>query len=162
MECGETDQYVHVACVLRGRVVVLTQNLVSVGCDCVGYIPPVLGGGHGWLQGRYGLATDNLLSARMVLADASVIEVSENSHPDLFWGIRGAGHNFGIATEIKMRIYDREKKQDQWAAVGFTFAGEKLEGIFTVLNEWLGAKKRPVELTHYAVFGWDSNAGVVS
>lgn len=48
---------------------------------------------------------DNLLSCRMVLADGSVINVSRESHPDLFWGIRGAGHNFGIALEATFKVF---------------------------------------------------------
>ena len=68
-------------------------------CECVGYTAVLLGGGHGILQGRYGLIADQLVSARMVLANGSAVTVSADSHPELFWAIRGAGHNFGIVVE---------------------------------------------------------------
>lgn len=61
-------------------------------------LSPILGGGHGWLQGRYGLASDNLVSANMVLADGTTTTVSSENNSDLFWAARGAGHNIGIVT----------------------------------------------------------------
>ncbi|KAF2870121.1 hypothetical protein BDV95DRAFT_74340 [Massariosphaeria phaeospora] len=131
------------------------KQTTTTGCHCVGYIAPVLGGGHGWLQGRYGLATDQLISARGVLANGEIVTLSETENPDLFWGIRGAGHNFGIFTEIKVKIYDRDPEQDQWAAGGFTYTQDKLEDLFAVLNGWLTSPNRPVELTHYAVLAFN-------
>ena len=56
-----------------------------------------LGGGYGFLSGQHGLTIDNVLRARMVLADGSIVNASEAENPDLFWAIRGAGHNFGVA-----------------------------------------------------------------
>ncbi|KAF2729540.1 FAD-binding domain-containing protein [Polyplosphaeria fusca] len=127
------------------------KQTVTTGCDCAGFISPLLGGGHGWLQGRYGLVADQLISARMITANATAITVSREEHPDLFWGIRGAGHNFGIFTEMKIKIYDRSPEQDQWAALGLTFTHDKLEQVFGITNEWITSKNRPVELTHYGV-----------
>src|SRR5919197_1401383 len=57
-----------------------------------------LGGGLGWLNGVYGLAVDNLLSVELVTADGQVLNVTEETHPDLFWALRGGGGNFGVAS----------------------------------------------------------------
>jgi FAD/FMN-containing dehydrogenase len=67
---------------------------------------PLLGGGHGFLQGRYGLVVDNVVSARVVLANSTVVTVSGEENGELFWALRGAGHNFGIVTEVRSRVYD--------------------------------------------------------
>ena len=48
-----------------------------------------LGGGLGWLMGKYGLALDNLRSAELVTAEGQVLRTSHDEHPDLFWGVRG-------------------------------------------------------------------------
>ncbi|HXX11289.1 MAG TPA: FAD-binding oxidoreductase [Burkholderiales bacterium] len=64
-----------------------------------------LGGGLGWLMPKYGLALDNLLAAEMVLADGSVKRASPDENPDLFWGIRGGGSNFGIAASLEYRLH---------------------------------------------------------
>jgi FAD/FMN-containing dehydrogenase len=64
-----------------------------------------LGGGLGWIMGKYGLAVDNLLSVELVTADGSVLQVSADSHPDLFWGLRGGGGNFGIAASLEYRLH---------------------------------------------------------
>jgi FAD/FMN-containing dehydrogenase len=64
-----------------------------------------LGGGVGWLMGTQGLAIDNLLSVEVVTADGNVCTVSEQDEPDLFWAMRGAGANFGVATWLEYRAY---------------------------------------------------------
>jgi len=64
-----------------------------------------LGGGLGWLMTKLGLAADNLLSVELVTADGSVLTVSETEHPDLFWGLRGGGGNFGVATSLEYRLH---------------------------------------------------------
>src|SRR6266446_9589571 len=54
-----------------------------------------LGGGYGWLDGKYGLACDNVLSVDVVTAEGQLVTASAEENADLFWGIRGAGANFG-------------------------------------------------------------------
>jgi FAD/FMN-containing dehydrogenase len=57
-----------------------------------------LGGGLGWLMGKYGLAVDNLRGLEIVTASGDVLKASAEEHPDLFWACRGGGGNFGVAT----------------------------------------------------------------
>jgi FAD/FMN-containing dehydrogenase len=64
-----------------------------------------LGGGLGWLMSKYGLASDNLVSAEIVTASGEVLHPSADEHPDLFWALRGGGGNFGVVTSFELRVH---------------------------------------------------------
>jgi hypothetical protein len=71
----------------------------------VGMVGITLGGGYGPLTGRFGLASDNLLGAEVVLADGSRVDTDAEHEPDLFWALRGGGGNFGVVTSARIRLH---------------------------------------------------------
>ncbi len=124
-------------------------------CECVGYLGPGLGGGHGWLQGHYGLIADQFVSANVILANGSLITVDENS--ELFWALKGAGHNFGIVTSITSKIYDIQ--QPNYAIETLIFGGDQVEAVYEVANEqWLtNGKNMPLDLINWSYWYFDPN-----
>ncbi|MFL5723579.1 MAG: FAD-binding oxidoreductase, partial [Chloroflexota bacterium] len=71
----------------------------------VGISGLTLGGGIGWLVRKYGLAIDALVAVEIATADGRVVTASEESHPDLFWAVRGGGGNFGVVTRFQFKLY---------------------------------------------------------
>jgi FAD/FMN-containing dehydrogenase len=65
-----------------------------------------LGGGVGYLVRKHGLTVDQLLAADIVTADGTLLCVDDETHPDLFWAIRGGGGNFGVVTRFRFRLHD--------------------------------------------------------
>jgi hypothetical protein len=107
------------------------KQTVTGTCECVSYMGPGLGGGHGWLQGHHGLIADQWLSMNVVLADGTLKTIDQSS--DLFWGMQGAGHNFGIVTSVSAKIYDIV--HSNWAIETIIFSGDQVEAVYEAANE---------------------------
>ena len=103
-----------------------------------------LGGGYGWLSGRFGLAVDNLVGAEVVTADGRVICASVDEHPDLFWALRGGSGNFGVVTSFEMRLYELDEVYGGMLLYPFDRAREVLRFYRELTST------SPDELTTYA------------
>jgi FAD/FMN-containing dehydrogenase len=104
-----------------------------------------LGGGLGWLVRKHGLSLDNLLSLDLVMADGRVVTASASENVDLFWGVRGGGGNFGVATSFEFRVHP----------AGIVLAGMVLHPLSrsaSVLRFWREYESAaPEELTNGAL-----------
>jgi FAD/FMN-containing dehydrogenase len=106
-----------------------------------------LGGGIGHLNGRYGLTLDNLLQAEVVTADGRILLASEVENPDLFWGLRGGGGNFGVVTRFTYRLHELGSLTAGALAYDFGHAGAVMRGFRDLVED------TPDELTLFLVLG---------
>ncbi|MDR7303079.1 FAD-binding oxidoreductase [Haloactinomyces albus] len=83
------------------------HHLVTTGgrVSTTGVAGLTLGGGSGWIERKYGLACDNLLSVELMTADGREVVANEEENPELFWALHGGGGNFGIATSLTFRLH---------------------------------------------------------
>ncbi|GAB3278886.1 FAD-binding oxidoreductase [Kineosporia babensis] len=80
------------------------QSVVTGTVGSVGMAGLALGGGYGPQLGSAGLACDLIVGAEVVLADGTVVQADAEREPDLFWALRGGGGNFGVVTELRLRL----------------------------------------------------------
>jgi alkanesulfonate monooxygenase SsuD/methylene tetrahydromethanopterin reductase-like flavin-dependent oxidoreductase (luciferase family)/FAD/FMN-containing dehydrogenase len=104
-------------------------------------------GGIGWLVRAHGLTIDHLRAVDMVLADGSRVHASETENADLFWGVRGAGGNFGIVTSF-------EFEADEVGDVGFAQLVFDATDTAAFLQRWGAAvEAAPRDLTSFLIIG---------
>jgi FAD/FMN-containing dehydrogenase len=124
-------------------------GLATVGgtVSTTGIAGLTLGGGQGWLSGKYGLTLDNLLAVDVVTADGELRHASAVENPDLFWALRGAGANFGVVTSFEYQLHP----------VGPTVLGgmvvhplDRARDVLRFYRDFVAGE--PDELTTYAAF----------
>lgn len=112
-----------------------------------------LGGGIGWMVRAWGLAADQLVGAQLVTARGEVVEVTETSHPELLWALRGGGGNFGVVTRFDFEAHPLD---------GVVHAVYGLEGdarpVLRVLREVMADAPRDLTGTYMDVPAMDPNA----
>jgi FAD/FMN-containing dehydrogenase len=116
-----------------------------------------LGAGVGKYQGVHGLIIDALESVELVTAAGDLITVSKDQNPDLFWGLRGAGFNFGIVTEASYHVYDLTNNGSVLNA-DFEFPANVNQTFFEFLASFNG--KLPTKLAFFGVLAYDATNGV--
>ncbi|KAL6823349.1 hypothetical protein V8C40DRAFT_247884 [Trichoderma camerunense] len=110
----------------------------GLGCvggriSSVGVSGLTMGGGISFFSSERGLACDNVISYELVLANGQILNVSEKSHPDLFWGMRGAGITFGIVTRMELRTFNFGQI---WGGAS-VFAHENKAAVFDAFNKFV-------------------------
>jgi FAD/FMN-containing dehydrogenase len=110
----------------------------------VGMIGSTLGGGVGWLARKYGLACDNLLACEVVTADGQVLMADPRINPDLFWGLRGGGGNFGIVTSAQFKAYPVSSVLGGIVA----FTRDNAQSVLRFYRDFMASA--PEDLTAYA------------
>ncbi|KAL8668916.1 MAG: hypothetical protein Q9168_006469 [Polycauliona sp. 1 TL-2023] len=136
--------------ILLARLAEENKVAATGGCGCVGIAGPGLGGGFGFYQGYGGLMADGFIEMDVVTADGSEIKVSKSSNPDLYWGMRGAGQNFGIVTKFRYKIFDYPNGPDIFHAT-YHFTEDKLKILFEQLNKLLNGGTLPRDMNAYVV-----------
>ncbi len=107
-----------------------------------------LGGGVGRLQRNFGLTIDNLVAVELVTADGRLVRASETEEPELFWGLRGAGWNFGIATAFEFRLQPFGPTLHRGV---LTFPGTQIQDVWTVFRDYAAGAPETVSV----IFGID-------
>src|SRR3954468_534872 len=92
-----------------------------------------LGGGSRWLMRKHGLTADNLISADVVTADGRLVHASADENPELFWGVRGGGGNFGIVTSFQYQLHPVGPIAMGGAVI---YPGEMAGEILRFYREW--------------------------
>ncbi len=104
-----------------------------------------LGGGLGWLSGRYGATCDNLISARVISAGGRSLIANESSNPDLYWGIRGGGGNFGIVTSFEYRLHPVKEV----VAGGFTYPTSEARSMLRFFRDFMSTAPDELQALAY-------------
>jgi FAD/FMN-containing dehydrogenase len=129
-----------------------------------------LGGGYGWLSRKHGIACDNLIAADVITADAKLVHVNAEENPDLHWGIRGGGGNFGVVSSFEFRLHPvgpkvlagdlvYEPAQTRAAFDHYRDFASRAPRELSVWLDWGGAPGADGDLTITACYVGDPSVG---
>lgn len=137
----------------------IKHGLATVGgtVNHTGVAGLTLGGGYGWLTCEHGMAIDNLVQATLVTADSSILTVSEAENPDLFFGIRGGGSNFGVVTEFVFKLHPQRATVYHGMV---TFPLTALEKIVEETAKWWANVGEREAMYQFLNLGPDDKSGV--
>jgi len=128
-------------------------------CSCVGIGGATLGGGIGFYSGLYGTISDSLSSVDIVTGTGELLTASDTENRDLFWGIKGAGFNFGSVTSFTYRVHDQPNGGMVMNA-DMTFEGAQNASIWEFSKKMLGTQ--PPELSLVIAMRYDPDKKDVS
>ncbi|KAI1867719.1 uncharacterized protein JN550_006860 [Neoarthrinium moseri] len=148
------------------RIGNVTQELHALGkefpvgmCPSVGVSGLTLGGGVGPLGGFYGATSDNLISAEVVTGTGKILTASATENADLFYGIRGAGFNFGVVTSLNYRIHPATN-QGRVTVVNAMFPANLSTSVWQATNKYVG--HHPKELAILFAIRFNETLGGMS
>ncbi|KAL1737401.1 hypothetical protein EV714DRAFT_266204 [Schizophyllum commune] len=120
----------------------MAHSLATVGgtIDKIGVAGLTLVGGYGYLSGLHGLALDNLEEATVVVADGTILLASKSTNPDLFYGIRGGGSNFGVVTELTFSLHPQRRTV---YAGKLVFRREAAQAVLDLTVDWRMGEEDP-------------------
>ncbi|KAM7212104.1 6-hydroxy-D-nicotine oxidase [Rhypophila decipiens] len=153
MTIGGSVQTQHVTSALQAA----GKQLPVGACMCVGYAGFTLGGGLGSYSSLHGPASDSLLSAEIVTGTGDILTASSTKHPDLLYGLKGAGFNYGIVTSLTYRVYPATNG-GQAVVTNMMFPGSLNGTIWQTLAKFF-KPTQPKELGITLSVGYNQAAG---
>lgn len=118
-----------------------------------------LGGGIGPYSGLYGPTSDSVLSIEMVTGTGQFLTVSETQNANLFWGMRGAGFNYGVVTSVTYNVHNATNGGQAMNA-DMTFLGSQNDSVWAAAQSFVG--KQPKELSITFSVSYNATLGKVS
>lgn len=137
----------------------LTVYIAVGSCVSVGVVGATVGAGVGLFQGLFGLMIDSLVSVRLVTANGDLVEASKSTNSDLFWGIRGAGANFGIIISATYKLHKAVNEAQVFTADAI-WPASMVPAYFEVLETFEGTMSPGLSIVSFVV--WDAASNAVS
>ncbi|KAK9794409.1 putative FAD-binding PCMH-type domain-containing protein [Seiridium cardinale] len=133
-------------------------ELQIVTASCPGVIGATLGAGEGLWNGVHGLIIDALISLRVVTANGTIVEASKTSNAELFWGMRGAGANFGVVVSATYQLQEQVNQGHIFSA-DFVIPPERRQSYFQLLETYSHSNMSD-KLSISTFLGWNATTGV--